>query len=76
MDNLNIIIDRCRDNDVKQQKVLYNRYYGYAFSIALKYTFQHDEACFVVNDSFIKLFRTINRFVYVDNDEIERQLMA
>jgi RNA polymerase sigma factor (sigma-70 family) len=76
MDNLNFIIDSCRDGDVKQQKVLYNRYYGYALNIALKYTFQHDEACFVVNDSFIKLFRSIDRFVYVDNDEIERQLMA
>jgi RNA polymerase sigma factor (sigma-70 family) len=76
MSNLNFIIECCRDGDARQQKVLYERYYGYAFRIALIYIFQHAEARFIVNDSFVKLFRSIDRFVQADNNETERQLMA
>lgn len=76
MNNLNFIIECCKDSDAKQQKVLYERYYGYAFSIAFTYICQYDEAHFIVNDSFIKLFRNIHRFVYVNTNETEPQLKA
>lgn len=74
MNNLNFIIECCRNSDAKQQKVLYERYYGYALSIALTYIGQYEEARFIVNDSFIKLFRNIHRFVSVNPNETEPQL--
>ena len=76
MNNLNFIIKCCAEGDAKQQKVLYERYYGYALSIASRYIYQPEETCFVVNDSFIKFFRSINRFVYANTNETEPQLMA
>jgi RNA polymerase sigma factor (sigma-70 family) len=76
MNNLNFIIKACKDGDTGQQKVLYERYYRYALSIALRYISKPDEARFVVNDSFIKLFRNMNRFVFANNGETEPQLMA
>jgi RNA polymerase sigma factor (sigma-70 family) len=74
--NLDVIINGCRVNDPKQQKLLFEHYYGFALSIALKYQNEHEEARLIVNDSFVKLFRNINRFVYVSNSQIEAQLMA
>jgi RNA polymerase sigma factor (sigma-70 family) len=76
MNNLNFIIKACKDGDTGQQKVLYERYYRYALSIALRYVYKPDEAHFVVNDSFIKLFRNMNRFEFANNGEAEPQLMA
>lgn len=76
MSNLNFIIKYCAEGDSKHQRIVYERYYGYAFSIALKYIHQHDEAHLIVNDSFIKLFRSISRFVSENINETEPQLMA
>ena len=76
MNNLNAIIKGCAEGDTRQQKVLYEFYYGYAFTIALRYLVIADEARLVVNDSFIKFFRSINSFVPSNNVETERQLMG
>jgi RNA polymerase sigma-70 factor (ECF subfamily) len=76
MSNLNFLINCCRNGDARQQKILYEQYYAYALSVALNYMHQYDEARFIVNDSFIKFFRSINRFVCVNNTETEPQLMA
>jgi RNA polymerase sigma factor (sigma-70 family) len=56
--------------------MLYERYYGYAFSIALRYICRYEGARFVVNDAFIKVFRNMHRFEYVNTNETEPQLKA
>jgi RNA polymerase sigma factor (sigma-70 family) len=76
MDNLNIIIKDCAEGDRKQQKILYEAYYGYGLSVALRYISQCDDARLVVNDAIVKFFRTISRFVSLNSDETEPQLMA
>jgi RNA polymerase sigma factor (sigma-70 family) len=76
MNDLNIIIKDCAEGDSKQQKLLYECYYGYAFTVALGYISQHDDARLVVNDSFVKFFRTISSFVSLNSNETEPQLLA
>jgi RNA polymerase sigma factor (sigma-70 family) len=76
MNNLNVIIKGCAEGNTKQQKVLYECYYGYAFTIALRYMNVADEARLIVNDSFIKFFRSINSFTPSNSIETERQLMG
>jgi RNA polymerase sigma factor (sigma-70 family) len=76
MSNLNFLIRSCLQNDARQQKVVYERYYNFAFSVALRYVRQQDKARFIVNDSFIKLFRSIDRFERLNSDEAEPQFMA
>jgi RNA polymerase sigma factor (sigma-70 family) len=74
--DLDLIINHCRLGDARQQKVLYNRFYSYAFAIASTYLFQHEEAASIVNDAFVKVFRNIHVFVCAENRETEPQLKA
>jgi RNA polymerase sigma factor (sigma-70 family) len=76
MSNLNFLTRSCLHDDARQQKAVYERYYNFAFSVALRYIRQQDKARFIVNDSFIKLFRSIDRFDHGSNDEAEPQFMA
>src|SRR5436309_1949883 len=48
--------------DMRYQKMLYERFYGYALKIAFRYVDRYDTAKDVVNDGFVKLFRQIDNF--------------
>jgi RNA polymerase sigma factor (sigma-70 family) len=48
--------------DMRYQKMLYERFYGYALKIAFRYLYDYDAAKDVVNDGFVKLFRQIDKF--------------
>ena len=61
-DLLQALLAGCRRADRATQRRLYNLYYGYAFSICLRYNHQHDEAVEVVNDGFLKVFQSLDRF--------------
>lgn len=56
------LINGCRNNDRKSQRVLYDRFYGYALVVALPYCAREEEAREVVNDSFLKVFTSIGRY--------------
>lgn len=56
------IINGCRDNDRRSQQALYDRFYGYALSVALPYCSQEVEAREVLNDAFLKVFTSIDRY--------------
>lgn len=55
-------INGCRNNDRRCQKALYDRFYGYALSVALPYCGRESEAREVLNDAFLKVFTSIGRY--------------
>jgi RNA polymerase sigma factor (sigma-70 family) len=70
------IIEGCKRQEAKSQKILYERFYGYALKIAFRYVYRYDVAVNVTNDGFVKVFRHIERFRYEDEGYPERLLMA
>ncbi|MBN1989122.1 MAG: RNA polymerase sigma factor [Bacteroidales bacterium] len=50
------VLDRCSLGDRKAQEHLYRSFYGYAMSIALRYSCSREMAEEIVNDSFLKVF--------------------
>ncbi|MBL7780764.1 MAG: sigma-70 family RNA polymerase sigma factor [Saprospiraceae bacterium] len=61
-EELQHILNGCRNNDRRSQKLLYNRFYGYALSVALPYCSREVEAREVLNDAFLKVFTGIGRY--------------
>ena len=56
------LIQGCMKNDRASQKLLYQKYYGYAMSICLRYANSHDDAVEVLNDGFMKVFVKIQQY--------------
>ncbi len=56
------LIRQCKHGDLKYQELLYKQFYGYALGIGLRYSANRDDALEVVNDAFIKVFKTIGSF--------------
>ncbi len=76
MTDIRDIISGCIKHDQKCQKLLYERYYGYALKTVFRYIFKYEKAVDVVNDGFVKLLRHIDQFKAEDNDNTERMLMG
>jgi len=55
-------IDACRQQDRLAQKELYRQYYAYGLTICLHYAVDHDEAREILNDGFLRAFKTLNQF--------------
>lgn len=55
-------IQKAKNGDPKALELLYKHFYGYAMSIALRYSNSRDEACEIVNDSFMKMFDKIGQY--------------
>ncbi len=58
----NELINRCKSGNLHSQEVLYKRFYGYALGICLRYLFNREDALEATNDSFIKVFKSLNSF--------------
>ena len=76
MKDLYAIIKGCIDGERRQQKALYEHYYGFAFKVVYRYIYRYDKVPDVVNDGFVKAFRNFSHFVCPPEGEIERCLMA
>jgi RNA polymerase sigma factor (sigma-70 family) len=70
------IIDGCKRNEARYQKILYERFYGYALKISFRYLYQYEVAVDVTNDGFVKVFRHIERFDHREKNSPEGLLMA
>jgi RNA polymerase sigma-70 factor (ECF subfamily) len=53
----------CGLNNRESQKKIFGAFYGYAMSIAIRYTSKHEDADEIVNDGFLKIFKEIHHFV-------------
>ena len=76
MENLKQLIEGCKKQEPRYQKILYERFYGYALKISFRYVYRYDIAVNVVNDAFVKLFRHFDKFRNEDDEILERMLMG
>ena len=73
MDNITHIIKGCMKQEYKYQKILYERYLGYALNIVFRYMYRYEKAIDVVHDGFVKLFNHFPQFKIgkdADNEKI------
>lgn len=75
MNNIIQIIQGCKGNDHKFQRIVYENYRGYALKIVFRYIYRYEKAIDVMNDGFVKLFRSFDKFSMGDSDE-EAKLMG
>ncbi|HEX8460829.1 MAG TPA: sigma-70 family RNA polymerase sigma factor [Segetibacter sp.] len=76
MEDLHSIIKGCLENEHKCQKKLYEHYYGYALKIVFRYIYRYEKAVDVVNDGFVKIFRSFNSFECATDVHLEKILMG
>jgi RNA polymerase sigma factor (sigma-70 family) len=62
LESLNRILTGCFNREHKHQKLLYEKYYGFALKTVFRYIYRYDIAVDVVNDGFIKFFTKIEQF--------------
>lgn len=58
----NELVKACIQEDRKAQKFLYQRYFGQMIGIALRYTRNRDEAEEVLNNAFLKVFKSLEQY--------------
>lgn len=76
MEELLTIIKGCANNDAKCQRILYNKYLGYALKISFRYVGSYENAANAANDAFIKIFKGFEKFEVRDTKNIEAMLMG
>jgi RNA polymerase sigma factor (sigma-70 family) len=74
--DLQLTIANCIKNDHRDQKALYEKYYGYCLKTVFRYIYHYDKAVDAVNDGFVKIFRNIGKFQYNDVQNLEMMLMG
>jgi RNA polymerase sigma-70 factor (ECF subfamily) len=57
--SLSDIIAGCRQGREAARKAFYERFYGYALSVCLAYADSREDACEMMNDGFLKVFRQL-----------------
>jgi RNA polymerase sigma factor (sigma-70 family) len=70
------IIEGCYKNDAMAQRMLYDRYRGYACKVVFRYIYRYEKTMDIVTDGFIKLFKNFSRFKVHDPGNEEKILMA
>jgi len=60
--NLDLIIKGCLNQKRGSQKRLYEHFYGYAMSIALRYSNNSEDSLEILNDGFYKVFKFLDRY--------------
>lgn len=56
------IVSGCVRGDVRSQELLYRKYFSYVLGIAQRYSSSNQVAAEVTNDTFLKVFRSINTY--------------
>ena len=73
---LQTILNGCILNNHRDQKIFYERFYGYCLKIVFRYIYRYDKAVDVVNDGFVKIFRNLDRFNSNPDESPEVMLMG
>jgi RNA polymerase sigma-70 factor (ECF subfamily) len=58
------LIEKCIDNDRSAQEALYKKYYGKMMALCLRYVKNDDDAKFILNIGFLKVFKSLKSFNY------------
>jgi RNA polymerase sigma factor (sigma-70 family) len=56
-----LLLEGCLKGNLKSQELFYKHFYGYAMSIALRYSNNREEAAEILNDSFLKVFTNLQK---------------
>lgn len=76
LEPLHTIINGCIQNNPRDQKYLYEKYYGYCLKIVFRYVYHYEKAVDVVNDGFVKVFRNFFGFKFKNEESLEMMLMG
>ena len=79
MENIYHIVNGCINKEPKYQRLLYDRYRGYASKVVFRYIYRYEKAIDVVTDGFVKAFNHFDQFKQRkdDNDtDVEKLLMG
>lgn len=55
-------IQGCKNENVLAQEQLYKHFYGKMMALILRYTNQKEEACTILNNGFLRVFKKINLY--------------
>lgn len=56
------LIEGCLANSRKAQEALYRKFYGFAMTIALRYSRDEHDAADIMSHAFVKVFKSIKSF--------------
>lgn len=62
--SLKKVINLCEKGNVLYQEILYKDFYSYAMSICRLYTYSENDAVSILNDSFLKVYSSIEKKKY------------
>ncbi len=76
MGHIDHIIKGCLKKNGRDQKYLYEHYYGYCLKIVFRYISRYDKAVDVVNDGFVKVFNKLETFRIPPDNKTEMVFMG
>ena len=76
MENLNHIINGCVRKEQNYQRLLYDRYRGFALKVVFRYIYRYEKAVDVVTDGFVKAFTHFEQFRLRDGEDLEKLFMG
>jgi len=62
MHNIDEIVEGCKNNNRKAQKLLYDKYSPIMMGICMRYALSTDEAQDILQEGFFKILKQINQF--------------
>jgi RNA polymerase sigma factor (sigma-70 family) len=71
----NIILG-CARMEHKYQKLVYEKYFGFALKIVFRYIYRYEKAVDITNDGFVKLFRSFENFNPGPDEDAEKILLG
>ena len=75
MENISRIIQGCISKEYKYQKMVYETYRGFALKIVFRYIYRYEKTVDVVNDGFVKLLNSFEKFVSAETEEDNRKIL-
>lgn len=76
MENINHIVNGCINKEPKCQRLLYDRYRGFASKVVFRYIYRYEKAIDVVTDGFVKAFNHFDQFKKREEEDVEGLLMG
>src|SRR5215207_2340103 len=60
--DIDLLISGCLANERRAQEGLYRQFYGFAMTIAMRYSRDEQDAADIMTNAFIKIFKSIKNF--------------
>jgi RNA polymerase sigma factor (sigma-70 family) len=60
--NIESLLQGCLANDRKAQEGLYREFYGFAMSVALRYSRDEHDAADIMSHAFVKIFKSLRTY--------------